>query len=93
MNHVVECNEVSRVYDQDSVPVTALDGVDLTIGRDMHQGQSHTRSTSRIDSINIKTQKINNQCRLILSASQPIGSGEVPGKFRDVPRTFRGGSG
>ena len=31
MNHVVECNEVSRVYDQESVPVTALDGVDLTI--------------------------------------------------------------
>jgi putative ABC transport system ATP-binding protein len=33
MNHVVECNEVSRVYDQDSVPVTALDGVDLTISK------------------------------------------------------------
>ena len=33
MNHVVECDEVSRVYDQDSVPVTALDGVDLTISK------------------------------------------------------------
>ena len=33
MNHVVECNDVSRVYDQDSVPVTALDGVDLTISK------------------------------------------------------------
>ena len=33
MNHVVECNEVSRVYDQDSVPVTALDRVDLTISQ------------------------------------------------------------
>ena len=33
MNHVVECNEVSRVYDQDSVPVTALGGVDLTISK------------------------------------------------------------
>ena len=33
MNHVVECNDVSRVYDQDSVPVTALDGVDLTISQ------------------------------------------------------------
>ena len=34
MNHVVECNEVSRVYDQESVPVTALDGVDLTISEE-----------------------------------------------------------
>ena len=33
MNHVVECNKVSRVYDQDSVPVTALGGVDLTISQ------------------------------------------------------------
>ena len=33
MNHVVECDDVSRVYDQDSVPVTALDGVDLTISK------------------------------------------------------------
>ena len=33
MNHVVECNEVSRIYDQESVPVTALGGVDLTISQ------------------------------------------------------------